>query len=444
MRTEGKNSHWMTWILPLLATVSLLAVAVGCDQVGARAPAEEPTTADRPPAEEGVFKLGIMAPLSGPSASTGLEFKGAATMALDAIDWQIGETTIEPVWIDSQSDPDAAAAVYEEAIVEDGIQAAILNWHSSVAVSCMDVAADYQIPHIFPFGATEVVNETFHSNPDRYGYWMNKGWPTSDKLTVAYVQALEDAIASGIWNPREKTFAICAENTHWGLSFGEALGSQLEAHGWTLVAEEYFGLEEVQFHSLLNRLKAENVALVATTSTSLPSITALINQAEEVGLESLIIADGLGWGGEWYELTGDSSNHVLDQIPGWTTEEGHAFAADFEDRWGVAPSSSAAGLAYDGTNMFIQIAQQALEEYGELTSEKIYRWARGTLQTGEWSYTDGIVMEEYLYTPETLPDPVVGEGYYIFPVRQYFDGQGEIVYPPDWATQELQPHGSAE
>jgi branched-chain amino acid transport system substrate-binding protein len=50
--------------------------------------------------------------------------------------------------------------------VEDGIQAAILNWHSSVAVACMDVAAEYQLSHIFPLGATEAVNEKSHSDPE--------------------------------------------------------------------------------------------------------------------------------------------------------------------------------------------------------------------------------------------------------------------------------------
>jgi hypothetical protein len=33
--------------------------------------------------------------------------------------------------------------------VEHGIQAAILSWHSTLAVACMDVAAEYQISHIF-------------------------------------------------------------------------------------------------------------------------------------------------------------------------------------------------------------------------------------------------------------------------------------------------------
>jgi hypothetical protein len=45
---------------------------------------------------------------------------------------------VEQSWIDSQSDPGAAVEANEQAIVEDGIQAAILNWHSSVAVACMD------------------------------------------------------------------------------------------------------------------------------------------------------------------------------------------------------------------------------------------------------------------------------------------------------------------
>lgn len=421
----------------VIAIVALLLGAVGC---GAGPSAQEPEQAGRSVASaEGVLKVGVLGPFTGPSESTGNEFRNAATMAFDAVDWRIGEYTVEPVWIDSQSDPDAAMEAYETAVVEDGIQAVILNWHSSVAVACMEVSAEYQIPHIFPFGATEAVNDKFHSDPEKYGYWMNKGWPVSAKLTKSYVQAIEDAIDREIWAPGEKTLAICAENTHWGRSFGEAIRTQLEAEGWVTVAEEYVALDEVEFLPTLNKFQAQDVGLVAATTTSMPSFAAFINQADEIGLQSLVIADGLGWGGEWYRMTGESSDYVIDQIPGWATVEGKQFAEDFEERWGVEPSSSAAGLAYDGTNMFIQIAQHALDEHGELSSETIYQWGKENLQTGEWSYTDGIVMDEYRYTPETLPDPVVGEGYYMFPVRQYFDGQGAIIYPPNWAEQELKP-----
>jgi branched-chain amino acid transport system substrate-binding protein len=300
-------------------------------------------------------------------------------MVFDAIDWQIGKYKIEPVWIDSQSDPAKAAQAYEQAVVQDGIQAGILNWHSSVAVSAMEVTAKHKVPHFFGFGATEVVNETFASDPDKYGYWMFKGWATPKKLSIAYVQALEDAIAKGLWSPEEKTVAVYGEDTDWGRSFGNAIKGQLEEVGWTIVAEEYFGIDQTEFYPLLNKFKDLNPALLAGTSTALPTYSAMIKQADEVGLESLIIADGLGWFGEWYDMTGSSSNYVLDQIPGWATDEGKAFAQEFEERWGFPPSPSSAGLSHDGASFFIALARDA---YGAARSSTTLSRITSGLESG--------------------------------------------------------------
>jgi branched-chain amino acid transport system substrate-binding protein len=430
-------------LLPLVVIMGLVLVSLtACggeeEATATSAPAEEPTQAPVEEAEE-VFKLGILGPFSGPSALTGEEFKAAATTAFERVNWQIGKYKIEPVWIDSQSDPAKASQAYEQAVVQDGIQAGILNWHSSVAVSAMEVTAKHKIPHFFGFGATEVVNETFASDPDTYGYWMIKGWPIPAQLTPAYVDFLEDAIASGIWSPAEKTVAIYGEDTDWGRSFGNAIKGQLGEVGWETVAEEYFSIEQTEFYPLLNKFVELNPAVIVGTSTAAPAISAFIKQADEVGLESLIIADGLGWVGDWYNLTGESSNYVIDQIPGWATEEGKAFAEQFEADNGFPPSPSAAGLAYDGTKLFIALAEAVYAETGELSSENIYNFAKENLWTGEWTFTDGIIMNEYKYTPDTIPDPVGGKGFYMFPVRQYFDGVGKIVYPPEWAEQELTP-----
>ena len=439
--------------LTLLIVLALFGVLVACGgaatpapaQPAAEAPAAEQPAAEAPaaPVEEAteVFKLGVLGPFSGPAAQTGDEFKGSFNMAFDEINWQIGKYKIEPVWIDSQSDPAKATQAYEQAVVQDGIEAGVLNWHSSVAVACMEVTAKHKIPHFFGFGATEVVNETFASDPEKYGYWMVKGWPTPAKLSISYVQALEDAIAAGTWTPAEKTVAIYGEDSDWGRSFGGAIKGQLEEVGWTVVAEEYFAIDQTEFYPLLNKFKELNPALIAGTSTAAPTFSAFIKQADEVGIESLIVADGLGWFGEWYNLTGSSSNYVLDQIPGFATAEGKAFAEAFEARWGFKPSPSAAGLAYDGSRFFIAMAQEVIKEKGELTSETIYDFVKEKVWTGEWTYKDGIVMNEYQYTMETAPDPVVGKGYYIFPVLQYFDGEGKVVYPPDWAVQQLAPKG---
>jgi branched-chain amino acid transport system substrate-binding protein len=177
--------------------------------------------------------------------------------------------------------------------------------------------------------------------------------------------------------------------------------------------------------------------VIAGTSTIPPSISAFIKQAEEVGLKSLIIADGLGWVGEWYDLTGRASNYVLDQIPGWTTPAAQAFAADFETKKGIAPSPSAAGLSHDYANFFIKVLQTTLADSGALTSETIFKTAQDKLWTGQLTYKDGIIMSEYRYSMDTIPDPVLGKDAFIFPVLQYFDGEPETIWPEEWKTSDI-------
>jgi len=424
------NNRRLISTIGLLTIVALVAAACG----GGGTAAPEATSA---PVEK-VLKIGVEGPFTGPAARTGEEFKGSVQMAFEAINYKVGDYKIELVWIDDQSDPEKGTRAYEEAVVGQGIQAGFLGWHSSVAVAQMEVTAKHKIPHFFAMGATGVVNEKFNSDKEKYGYWMTKGWPDPSKLSIAYVNALEDAIKAGTWTPSEKKVAIWGEDTDWGRSFGGAIKTQFEDAGWTVVSEDYFTKEQTEFTPLLTRYKDDGVPVLAGTSAIAPSISAFIKQADEVGLKSLIVADGLGWVGEWYDLTGSSSDYVLDQIPGWTTDEAKKFAADFEKKWGTTPSPSAAGLSYDFANFFIKILQTTLQDSGELTSEAIYKTGKEKVWTGQLTYTEGIVMSEYKYSEDTIPDPVVGKGYYIFPVLQYHGGESTVIWPDEWKTGSIE------
>jgi len=391
-------------------------------------------------AAEKVLKIGILGPFTGPSAKTGEEFKGSVTMAFGKVNNMVGDYKLEPVWVDSQSDPAKAVSAYAEACERLGIQAGVLNWHSSVAVAVMDVAAQYKVPHMFGFGATEVVNQKWKSDPKKYGYWHGKGWPVPGKLMAGYAETIDDAVKSGKYSPKAKVVAIACEDTDWGHSAGDAVAAEFAKKGWQVAAKDYFPITQTDFYPLLGKYRKKDVAVLFSTSTAAPVTSAFIKQIREVGLKSLVIIDGLGWSGDWYKMAGAASDGVLDMIPQLTTKEAKQWAVDFEKRVGMKPSPSAGGLSYDGANFMVKILQNTLKKYGKLDKETIHKFMLEEVDTGKLTYSkaDGaIIMNDYRYNMDTMPDPVVARDGYFFPVIQYKGGVGKIVYPEDWAEAEF-------
>lgn len=385
---------------------------------------------------EKTLKVGVLGPFTGPSAKTGQEFKGSVTMAFAKVNNKVGDYKLEPVWVDSQSDPAKAVSAYAEACERIGIQAGILNWHSSVAVAVMDVAAQYKVPHMFGFGATEVVNQKWRSDPEKFGYWNGKGWPIPGKLMAGYAETIDSAVKSGKYKPKAQAVAIACEDTDWGHSAGDAVATEFEKKGWKVVAKDYFPITQTDFYPLLGKYRKENVSVLFSTSTAAPVTSAFIKQTREVGLKSLVIIDGLGWSGDWYKMAGAASDGVLDMIPQLTTQAAKDWAVKFEKSVGMKPSPSAGGLSYDGASYFVKILQRTLDKYGKLDKETIHKVMTEEVNTAKLTYSkaDGaIIMNEYRYTMDTMPDPVVARDAYFFPVIQYKGGVGKIIYPEDWA-----------
>lgn len=391
-------------------------------------------------AEEKTLKFGVLGPFTGPSAKTGAEFKGSVTMALEKVNYKVGDYKLEPVWIDSQSDPAKTVSAYAEAAERLGIQAGVLNWHSSTAVAAMDVTAQYKVPHMFGFGATEVINTKWKGDTAKYGYWGGKGWPIPGKLMAGYAETIDNAVKNGDFKPQAKVIAIACEDTDWGHSAGDAIAGEFEKKGWSVASKDYFPITQTDFYPMLGSYKKKDVAVIFSTSTAAPVTSAFIKQTREVGLKSLIIIDGLGWSGDWYNMAGAASDGVLDMIPQLATEAAKQWAKEFEKKFGMKPSPSSGGLSYDGTNFFLKILNRTLEKYGKLDKETIYNVMSEEVYTGKLTYSkaDGsIIMNEYRYTMDTMPDPVVARDGYYFPVIQYKGGKGSIVFPEELAETKL-------
>jgi branched-chain amino acid transport system substrate-binding protein len=421
-----------------LAAATVLAVSACGGGTASKAPGGG-TPGASSVATTDTINVGIGGPFTGTSALTGTEMKNAAQMAFDTINWQVGKYKINPVYVDDQADPAKGTAALEQAIVGQKLTAGILNWNSSVSVAEMELTAKYKVPWFFGMGAAGTVNTKFTGDQTKYGYWTSKGWPDPVKLTTAYVGAINDAIAAGTYSPSSKVVAIYGEDTDWGRSFGAGLKTDFTASGWTIKSEDYFPLTQTDFSALMAKYSSDNVPVIAGTSTAAASISAFIKAYGEAGLKSLVVADGLGWFGDWYKMTGSASDYVLDSVPGFATDKAKKFASDYKAKFGNDPSAAAAGLTYDWTNYFIKLLQATLDDQGSLTSATIYKEAQDKLWTGKLAYTDGIIMSSYDFNADSIPDPVVGKGHYIFPVTQYSSGNRTVVWPSDQANGQLKP-----
>jgi branched-chain amino acid transport system substrate-binding protein len=385
-------------------------------------------------ADEKVFKLGILGPFTGPAAKSGNEMKDAATMAIAEAGNKIGDYKVELIYIDSQSDPAKGTNAYSEAIERKGVQAGILNWNTAVDTALQPVWAKYKVPHFFCLGAGKAVNDKYNSLPEDQRYLIIKGWPIPQKTAVGYVDFLDYALKNGLWKPKKKLVALWGEDTDWGRSLVGGMGKGLKENGWEIFTEEYFDLKKTDFYPFLNKCKNAGVTILAGSSSGVASVSALIKQTQEIGFRGLLIAEGLGWVGGWYKMTGQASNGVLDMQPQFATPAQKAWVTRFKEKYGYDPSPSAAGMAFDYANFFIKIANRAIDSYGTLDSETITKVGREEVATGKLTYSreEGALMHaRYGTDGANRPDPKISPKDFFFPVIQYANGKGTVVYPPE-------------
>lgn len=419
------------YVLSLGALVALAGCAGNDDDDDAGAAPAPTSTATR---------IGVMGPFQGPNALLGEQIKVAAEMAFAEINYRIGSKEIELVFIDSSSDPSVAVPNYEDAIVNQNVIAGFSNWHSDVSLAVMDVVADHGIPHYFAGGQSDEINAKHDADPARYGVWL-KGLPSPSVLHATYAVALEEAIAAGEWDPGpEKTLAIYHEDTAWGRSVRASLAAAFTAEGWTVLLTSggdlatEVSLVQTDFRAELEAMRdhpqgsPDLIAGSITTEVVLDFLSDFRTAFASVNPMPLLIVDTIT---VHRNSLGSTADGVLDLDPRYRdTVAAQQFIDDFTARLGVPPSSLSAGVAYDYARFFIDLLNVTLDTHGELTSANIREVGESQLKTGQLSFTDGVVMTEYRYSPDSVPDPETGNGLLSYSVVQYNDsGDSTVVWP---------------
>ena len=387
---------------------------------------------------EKVLKVGLMGPFTGPAAESGQSIKNSLLMKLDEAGNKVGDYKLEYIFIDSQSDPAKATNAYVEAIERKGMQVGLGGWHSSVAMAVVDQAKKYKVPHMGGMGAAETISDKIKSDPGYKGYWF-KYWSYPALATKLYFDFIDWAAANTTWKPGKRVAALCAEETDWGRDWNKAAKANLTKYGWEIETEDYTQIGQTDFYPLLSKYKSAGVPLITITNTAAASVSSYIKQLREVGIKALPIVDGLGWVGNWYELTGRSSDGIVDKNVKFTPRSA-PYQKKFEKLYKFKPAASAGGISYDAAGMFLKVLNRTLEKHGKLDSATIHKTMMDEMIPGKltYGYDDGaIMMKEYKFTEEMYPDPVTDANHWFMPVIQYKGGKAYIIFPRELAEMDF-------
>ncbi len=388
------------------------------------------------------LKLGSMGPFTGPASRTGDEFKNGVAMALEdaraagelplVIDGK--KRDVEIVFIDSQSSPEKAVKAVTDAVSRQGVEFIVNGWHSSVAMAITDAEVPLNVVHIGHLGESQYISEKINKDPDKYrGYF--KGWPAPPVLAGLYGPPLQHFIKEGLWKPANMKCAILVEDTDFGRGWGDAAMASLSEAGFEVLPYDVAALDETEFSPLLTRYKAQGVSLVGMTSTGSVGVSNFVKQFRAQKIKALLIAHGLGWFGEWYELTGEASDYaVAIDSPHVISAEQENWVKRYKAKFGLDPGIAASGITYD----YMRMAMKILNKAGTLDFDKLVETVHATPHTGVWN--------QYQFSSEAGPTALAPnevmtgpfmEGFF-FPMVQFMKGEANVIWPLEHAKAQFQ------
>ena len=327
-----------------LASVMIAAALSGCgDNGGSSAPAGE------------TFKLGGMGPLTGPTASYGISVNQGAQVAVDEINAAGGVLgmPIELFFQDDESDPETAMSAYNK-LMDNGIQALLGATTSGATIAVTDLTKEDGILQLTPSGSA--MECTQYDNCFRICF-------TDPLQGITMADYAADALGY------TKAAVIYDVSNDYSSGMAEAFVKEFEAKGGTIVANESFGKDDVDFNTQLTTVKSSG-AEVLFLPVYYQSVAFIVGQAEKMGLEIPYLG-GDGWDGVLDQVKDDPSvvEGAIFLTPfaaNDSAENVQKFVKAYQEKYNTTPDQFAAD-AYDG----VYVIKAAIEKAGSTDKQAI-------------------------------------------------------------------------
>lgn len=257
------------------------------------------------PSAEHTYKIGVIAPLTGPGAIFGNSMVNAIKLAQE--DTQGTRGTYQIIIEDDGSNPGQAASAAQKLINSDKVQA-ILTMTSGTGNAVKPIATTHKVPHLCVCTDTTVANTEYNftdlvSNEAEARLW----------LTEAAKRKIH-------------TVAIIVQNHPGLLPLAAALNTYAPEYGITIVHEEKWDPTLRDFKTIVAKTKETHPDIVWVAGFP-PGMDIVGQELFGAGVKNLSSSAGFGvsatpslYEGLWYEDTGitsiDFRNRFETQFPG--------------------------------------------------------------------------------------------------------------------------------
>ncbi|SDB25007.1 ABC transporter substrate-binding protein [Bauldia litoralis] len=332
----------------ITSTVLLAATAARADMMPAPT-VESLTTCDITDTE--TIKVGIMAPMTGPTAADASDYSRAAGIAIEEINAAGGvcgkdkRYMLEIVEADAtEMRNDAVVTAFRRLNSTEDLNV-ILTPYASTSNFEIDLMAQENMPYLISGGA-ESTKAIIEKDPDKYPTVWSRV-PDYSGYFTDLPPLLNKLIDAGDLTVPAKTVYIIGSDDPYGTTIATGLARVFKEVGWEVVGEETVPFQSVtDWRTQIAKIREVNPAVIVNTEWSASGSATFFNQFFEQPTESLVFLQYAPSIPEFQTVTRNQAVGVMYNMLGGaidSRDDTKAISAKFAEKYGPGGYFSVAG-----------------------------------------------------------------------------------------------------
>ena len=372
-------------LVKISAAVAAALTLVACGKKEEAPAAQAAAPAAPAAAEAQVVNIGFAAPLTGPQAHYGEEYKNGVTLAIEDANAENPTIDGKPVKFqlqaeDDQADPKTATQVAQK-FVDAKINGIIGHFNSGTAIPASKIYHDAGVPMIAMATAPQFTQQGFNTTFCSMTSDTQQG-AVMGKFVVEKLGA--------------KKIAIIDDRTAYGQGLADEFEKSVKAAGGEIIKREFTNDKATDFTAILTTIKGAGPDIIFYGGADAQSAP-MAKQLKRLGITAPLVSGEMTKTPTFLKLAGAESEGTIASLAGLPLEQmpkGNDYATRYKARFNqdVATYSP---YGYDATRIMIEamkkansadpakyLPELAKTEYAGVTAASISYDEKGDLKNG--------------------------------------------------------------